>query len=170
MANVIGIDYHTDTKDWSDALERMVRRIDEATAFASMEAGGVVQRKARGLLNLASHGELTFSPMPEGAPPARVSGALAASIEVHKWGADGAAVGPTTRYGRIQELGGTVHGHMRYRKMVKNPPLGPGIIEFRERFSTLPKHPYLKPATVAAVDSGDVREVYARYWWAAIEE
>lgn len=86
-----------------------------------------LQEETRRLLNQKSHAKGTQTPSAPGEPPARISGDLSESVTIQgphpTAGGYEARVGPTTRYGRIQELGGTA---------------GNG--------ATLPARPYLAPA------------------------
>jgi hypothetical protein len=163
----IEIDVTIDSDRWSAGLEAMVRRLDLATSDASLAAAKTIQFITQGKLLERAHSELTFSPAPPGAPPAAVSGALAESIDTARNGPFGAMVGPTgLPYARIQELGGTMHGHpfMVFHKYYKG-----SIVKFKRSFVRLYPHPYLAPATDEAVNSGRVRSIYEDFWSAAIE-
>lgn len=110
------------------------------------------------------HEPFTKTPAGDGAPPAAISGRLAASVLVTaEPEVLGAKVGPTDLasskngpYGRIQELGGPSEGHpMRWFEDGRWH-----AAYFRE----LPHRPYLKPATEDVVDSGLATEIYYEKW------
>lgn len=155
-----------DMKAWDAAIARMVTRLELATGDASMAAGRAIGNIARAKLAEKSHGPLSFSPAGIGEPPATVSGDLAASIRVVRTGFYTAMAGPTTRYARIQELGGDMHGHpmMEFHKLIKGR-----IIRFREEFVHLFRRPYWHPSQEQAVNSGEVEAIYAQYWAGALE-
>lgn len=168
MASIL-VTAETDSKEWSVGIANLVADIKDATANASMDAAELIGSIAKGKLHEREHGPLTFSPSPRGAgqPPATVSGDLAESIIAVSAGGTAAMVGPTTKYGRIQELGGTMEGHpfMVFTKQFADK----GIVTFKKRFVTLTPRPYLEPSTEDAVNSGRVRDIYAHWWAQAIE-
>lgn len=181
MANGIRVTTVTDSKEWSIAVGHLADIIRAYTADASLDAAEYVGSIAKAKLAEREHGPLTFSPSPPGSPPAMVSGDLAASITAVPSGGTSAMVGPTTKYGRIQELGGTMHGHMRFRKLAAWEPGSKAhadfvatfgnsaVVTFHRSIVKLPPRPYLEPATEDAVDSGRVRDIYAQWWADAIE-
>lgn len=162
----ITIEDVVDSEAWSAALDAMLARLESATGDASKSAADYIGRVAKGKLEHLGHSELTFSPSMPGEPPAMVSGALADSIISVRTGPQSAAVGPTTVYARIQELGGNMHGHpyMEFHKLYKGR-----VTKFRRGFVRLPPRPYLEPATDEAVNSGRVQDIYATHWARAIE-
>ena len=93
------------------------------------------------------HPFATKTPSAPGEPPAAISGALAGSImnePAVPIGADAflAKSGPTTRYSRIQELGGPMEGH----PMMQWHEDG---VRYRSRAHSLPPRPYMKPTLEA---------------------
>lgn len=90
-------------------------------------------------------------------PPAMITGELADSIIVDQTSPDYVDVGPVSRYGRIQELGGWMEGHpwMHWHQDGH---------EYFSRGHSLPERPYLKPATEEIIDDGTLTEIYYRHW------
>jgi phage gpG-like protein len=158
-----GIGVEVDDAAWSAALDRMIALCDEAAFNASMAAAHEIQGRTRALLTAQDHPAHTKTPSAPGSPPAAISGDLAGSVLVSDDG-DSALVGPTTVYGRIQELGGEMFGHpmMHWQEP-------PGVWHHSAHHS-LPDRPYLKPATESAVDDGTVHQIYYDHWLRAIEE
>lgn len=149
-------------KDWAAALDRMLVLCDEAAFNASMQCAHDIQDDTRALLLALHHAPHTKTPSAPGTPPAAISGALAASIFVSDDG-EWAMVGPTTDYGREQELGGPMQGH----------PMMHWLEDGRWHKSarhSLPDRPSLKPATEEFIASGRLTQVYYDHWLRAIEE
>lgn len=191
MADGIIITAEINSDAWETAINHLEDIIRVYTQDASMDAAEYIGSIAKGKLHEREHGPLTFSPSPIGAgqPPATVSGALSDSIIHVPWGTTGAMVGPTTEYGRIQELGGKMEGHpyMRFMKAQLNAGGRFSVYRdghriftgkrrgndhymvFLEQSVELTARPYLEPSTNEAVDSGRVREIYKDWWADAIE-
>lgn len=152
-----------DTAEWEAALDRMLEACRSAAKDASMAGAEAIQRETRGLLSLFPHPPGTHTYSAAGLPPGYITGELMESVIVTEDG-DYAEVGPTTAYGREQELGGPMHGHpwMHWRD-------ARGRSHFR-RFVDLPHRPYLEPATGQVVDDGELTEIYYEHWAAAIEK
>lgn len=156
------IEATTDDAAWAAALDRMIVLCDEASFNASHEAAVEIQDRTRALLTAQHHAPHTKTPSAPGSPPASISEALAGSIFVSDDG-DAWEVGPTTDYGREQELGGPMKGGpMRWQEP-------PGVWHSSYEHS-LPGRPYLKPATESAIDDGTVHQIYYDHWLRAIEE
>ncbi len=101
-----------------------------------------------------SHAFATKTPSARGEPPAAISDALAASVmndPAVPIGDDAylAKSGPTTRYSRIQELGGWMEGHplMHWRE---------DGVQHWSAGHELPERPYVKPTLDAEVASGSL--------------
>lgn len=115
----------TGAKGAIDALGLILTAGVAAATPAALAMGEAVAREARAQLSRSSHQAGTPSPSPPGEPPAMVTGRLRDSVSVQTLGEGVVQVGATTRYARIQELGGTS---------------GPGGA------TELPSRPYLIPA------------------------
>lgn len=138
---------------------------------ANLDAAQIVRSRTRNLLLAVSHAPYTRTPSPPGAPPAAISGTLAASVQASHDG-DDAIVGPTATassyrgpYGRFLELGG---------EHVASSPAGMHWFEDGQwhRAFAIGKapRPYLKPATDAAIADGSISRVYYDHWLRAQEE
>lgn len=151
-----------DTAAWEAALDRLIVLCHEAAFNASLDAAQDIQTRTQALLLAREHKAHTKTPSAPGTPPAAISGVLAASIRVSDDG-ESAFVGPTTDYGRIQELGGTMHGHplMHWQEP-------PGVWHSSAEHD-LPERPYLKPATDSAIEDGTVERIYYDAWLKAIQ-
>lgn len=150
----IGVEF--DTADWEDALDALIEECRAAGHDASVEGAHAIQRETRALLSLYPHPPFTKTPSEPGDPPGFISGALMDSVLVSEDG-EYAEVGPTTDYGRIQELGGGMHGHP-YMRYVED-----GRVHYRA-YVELPERPYLKPATDQVVEDGELTDIYYRAW------
>jgi hypothetical protein len=186
----------TDDVAWQQGIDRLIVTLGIYTGDASLDAAELISAITKGKLAERQHGPLSFSPSPYGSPPAMVSGDLLESVTAARSGGTSAMVGPTGGHGRtgdyarIQELGGDMEGHPYMRFIKEFPGRGTGSFTvkrdgsvifvggrrgnvartlFLESFISLAPRPYLKPATDEAVDSGRVRDIYARYWAEAIE-
>ena len=146
-----------DTADWEAALDEMVRACIDAGREASVEGAKEIQDRTQESLTRLSHAPHTKTPSAPGDPPAAISTDLAVSVVVDESNPDYVDVGPTTDYGRIQELGGPMHGHpyMHWREDGR---------WHRARLVELPERPYLKPATDDVIDSGELLDIYYRHW------
>lgn len=143
------------------ALDELLARVQAAMPGAAHDSAEVVQGITQLELGALWHPPHTKTPSPPGAPPAAISGELAASVLVTDDG-DSAFVGPTTEYGRIQELGGYMEGHpmMHWQEP-------PGVWH-HSRGHSLPDRPYLKPALEASLP--DIERIYEDAVARAIEE
>lgn len=140
---------------------------------ANYDAATDIQRRTKALLWRLHHAPETKTPSPIGAPPAMISGRLAASIQVEHDGED-AIVGPTSwassyngPYGRFLELGGphiahNITGEMWWRENGRLYHKGPVIGKTGR--------PYLKPATEDAISSGEITRTYYDHWLRAQQE
>lgn len=110
-------------------LAAIVAREVEATPDAVEQVLQRVARQEKTLLSLGWHERGTPTGSAPGSPPWRISGALMGSVFVEPARPSGAfswsgRVGPTSRYGRIHELGGnTGRGHRTY--LPPRPHLAP---------------------------------------------
>ena len=143
------------------ALDDLLRLCQEAAYNAALDSADDVRERTQALLLSREHPPFTKTPSPPGTPPAAISGALAASVIVTDDG-ESAFVGPTTDYGRIQELGGEMHGHpmMHWQEP-------PGVWH-HSRGHSLPDRPYLKPALESALPR--IEEIFVDAIARAIEE
>jgi hypothetical protein len=134
--------------------------------MANLDAAEEIQGRTRDLLTRVSHAPFTFTPSPPGAPPAAISGVLAASVQAEHDGED-AIVGPTRAassyngpYGRFLELGGehSAHNSTGYMHWLEDGAWW--------RMTEIAKEgrPFLKPATDDAVHSGAVHQIYWDHW------
>lgn len=129
------------------ALNKRGAAVGTATVAATRESAELVEHVAFSNLARQSHPPHTPTPSRPGDPPATISGALAESLHVEGPAAVGAGVfarvGPTSPYGRIQELGGTA---------------GWG--------AQLPARPYLWPAVRDSLPA--INAIYREAWTAAL--
>lgn len=134
-----------DTSDSADALRALMKAIPAVVSQTTMEAAHLAELAAKNWLRKSSHPKGTVTPAQAGEPPSLVTGALFRSIRVTgpilAPGTVASAVGPTIKYGRIQELGGKT---------------GRGLK------TTLPKRPYMKPSTLEALP--DIEANYRLQW------
>lgn len=106
-----------------------IGKAEELTRVATVTGISLVERAAKNQLRTTSHTKKTPTPSSPGQPPSLISGELMRSVTVR--GPTGGAgiwsgsVGPTSIYGRIQELGGVTGRH---------------------HATTLPARPYMEPA------------------------
>ena len=145
------------------ALDRLISLVDEAAFSASKDSATEIQGRTRGLLLARRHPFSTQTPSPPGTPPAAISGELAASVIVSDDG-ETAEVGPTTDYGRIQELGGYMKGHPF---MYWQEP--PGVWH-KSAGHRLPGRPSLKPAAESAIDDGSIERIFVDHVARALAE
>lgn len=107
--------------------------VEAATFAATAEAAEVAQSAAERHLQLLSHAPRTPTPSAPGSPPATITGALSESLHIEGPAAIAgralARLGPTSPYGRIQELGGTAGWGAR---LPARPYLGPALRDSRE--------------------------------------
>ena len=143
--------------------------MEAAGLEADLEAAELIGRLTRGYLATFSHPPATQTPSGPGMPPAWITGRLAASVRA-SMGADSAMVGPTSAassyngpIGRALELGHDYVAHNRtgYMHWFQDGRW------WKAREVTHPPHPFLKPMTELAANSGMVTEIYARRWAAA---
>jgi len=128
-------------------LDTRAAAIETATYVATTEVTEVVLSATERHLTRLSHAPGTPTPSAPGSPPATISGALAESLHVEGPAVIGgrvlARLGPTTVYGRIQELGGVA---------------GWG--------AQLPARPYLWPAVRDSLPA--IEFIYREAWTAAL--
>ena len=143
------------------ALDALVARVQDAARGAAHDSAEEVQKTTQGLLTALEHPFSTKTPSPPGSPPAKISGDLAGSVLVTDEG-DSSFVGPTTDYGRIQELGGYMQGHpmMHWQEP-------PGVWHHSAGHD-LPERPYLKPALEESLP--EIERIYEDAVARAIEE
>jgi phage gpG-like protein len=135
-----------DSKAWQAAVDKWEVLARAEGAKASRDGAEAVKTATAGLASIYTHKRGTKTPSPPGDPVGRISGALVGSLLVTDEGDMTSAVGPTTRYGRVQELGGATGGWW------------PG---------TLPDRPYLRPGTKLVIVSGILSRIYVEHWAAA---
>lgn len=143
------------------ALDELVKLVQEAAFNATLDSAQEVKDQTQLLLSFEWHAPFTKTPSPPGSPPASISGELAASVLVTDDG-ESAFVGPTTDYGRIQELGGFMQGHpmMHWQEP-------PGVWH-HSRGHSLPERPYLKPALEESLPK--IEDIFTNAVAKAIEE
>jgi phage gpG-like protein len=135
------------------ALDELLVLVHGQISDAATEVATEIQDRVQTVLLSRDHPPHTKTPSFPGTPPAAITGELAASVVVTPDGLS-AFVGPTTAYGRIQELGGDMHGHpmMHWQE-------GPGVWH-HSRAHSLPDRPYLGPVADFMVLSGNVTVIY----------
>lgn len=139
-----------DTSAWERDIEELRTRLNEATRRGVNDGLALIENETKRTLMLRSHPKGTKTPSRPGQPPAMISGHLARSVRSEpavmvargRWSG---RVGPTTVYGRIQELGGLAGRHHRSR---------------------LPARPYLNPASGRM--KARVRRQFIARWGEAI--
>lgn len=126
-------------------LLEAVGRADELTKVATVTGLAILERGAKEKLRKTSHTKRTPTPSSPGSPPSLISGALMRSVTtrgpVGGGGTWTGSVGPTTIYGRIQELGGVTGRHHAV---------------------TLPARPYMKP--LLEESKPELHGVYTTAW------
>lgn len=125
--------------------------VSAATKRSTTKSIHLVEREVKRYLRTYTHPKGTPTPSPPGGPPAMITGNLIRSQKVTstrklREGVYGARTGPTARYGRAQELGGRVG---------------------RDHRTTLPKRPFQKPVTRAALRR--IRGIYRDAWREALK-
>lgn len=143
------------------ALDELLAHVKDAVSHAAHDSADEVKKTTQELLTALEHPFATKTPSPPGAPPAMISGDLAGSVLVTDAG-DTAFVGPTTDYGRIQELGGFMQGHPMMHWM--EPP---GVWHHSAGHD-LPERPYLKPALLESLP--EIERIWEDAVARAIEE
>lgn len=147
-----------DTGDWIRSLDLLLYLYERASHDASVEGAEAIQRETKAELSIFPHPPHTKTPSSPGLPPGFITGELMASVRVDDHpGADYVEVGPTTDYGRIQELGGHMTGHP-FMRWFENGRW------YRSRGHDLPARPYLLPATETVVDGGELTGIYYKHW------
>jgi hypothetical protein len=139
-------------------IGRFIAVADPGAEAAANEMADAFKPVVQRVLLSRSHAFATKTPSPPGSPPAAISGELAASI-MNTPAIGGGAVwesksGPTTRYGRIQELGGVMTGHPTMHWWED------GVPHWSHQHS-LPPRPYLAPTVDAMADSGELGDAAA---------
>lgn len=133
------------------ALRRSVVEVEAATRTATAQAAQLVKNEMQKQLRLTTHPKGTPTPSAPGEPPALVTGQLRRSIRVQTLkiapGVYQAKIGPTTVYGRVQELGGATGRGGR---------------------TNLPARPYVKPTEAAMVGSDRLAAFFRDKWRAAM--
>jgi hypothetical protein len=135
----------TGLAEWRAALHKKGSAVNLATRKATTKSAHIVERAVKRELSRYPHSPGTPTPAPPGGPPGLVTGTLRRSERVtparrHAAGVWSAMAGPTTDYGRAQELG------------------------YRPR--RLPARPYQKPATRAQL--ANIRRIYRDAWAEAL--
>ena len=143
-------------------IEGFVVRVPGAAEAAANAMADVFRPAVQAVLTARSHGFSTKTPSAPGTPPAAISGALAASMmnepAVMTGPADAMArSGPTTRYSRIQELGGPMVAHSPRGMRWQEPP---GVWH-RSMAHSLPARPYMKPTLETQASDGTLRDAAA---------
>lgn len=114
------------------ALLTAVGRADELTRVATVAGLAEIDRSIKEQLRKTSHQKGTRTPSAPGDPPSLITGNLMRSMALRgPVGGDGrysGAVGPTSVYSRIQELGGLC-GRGRRVRLPARPYVKPGLVE-----------------------------------------
>ena len=133
-------------------LDGFAARAPLGAEAAANAMADVFKPAVQSVLLARRHAFATKTPSAPGEPPAAISGALAGSMmneAAVPVGDDAflAKSGPTTKYSRIQELGGFMKGHplMHWHE--------DGVAHWSEGHD-LPRRPYMKPTLAAEVQSG----------------
>ena len=133
----------TGVSAFKDAINAHIARQMAATRTAVAKGAHTIEAKAKDELTSSSHPKGTPTPASPGEPPSLITGTLRRSVRVQGPTGDGqtftASVGPTTVYGRIQELGGWA-GHSSY----------------------LPPRPYMKPAVEKSAE--ELKALFREAW------
>lgn len=145
---------------WSAAVDEWLILAADEGHKAGQGGAQAIQRVSREKLG-RWHAPYTKTPSGPGEPPASITGQLAASFIVVEDGDDW-LVGPTTDYGREQELGGPMHGHAYMNFFWE------GEWHHRELVE-LPARPTLLPATEEVIFTGEITDIYAAHWLIAQE-
>lgn len=110
------------------ALARILAERQAATRQAVARGAHLIEAQAKLELSRSSHPPGTPTPAAPGRPPSLISGGLRRSIRVDgphgrssRWEA---TIGPSIRYGRIQELGGRAG---RGARLPPRPYMRPGL-------------------------------------------
>lgn len=152
-------------------FDELAARVNAATDAAVDDVLEFIDDATTAALSLLEHPPFTPTPSAPGEPPARIGGALAASMEpTRDPGGDGVysgRIGPTAVYARIQELGGTIvpRGHPYLSWLTLGDD---GLM--RRVFAhevTLPPRPYLKPTVENSKDA--VRDIFKTAWDDALD-
>ena len=149
------------------AIGRLEGAANPGAEAAANAMAAIFKPAVQSVLLARSHAFSTQTPSQPETPPAAISGALAgsmlndAAIEIapETWRSRS---GPTTRYGRIQELGGWMPGHpmMHWQQP-------PGIWHHSTGHA-LPPRPYLQPALSKLAGDGTLTEAAAEGFGAAL--
>lgn len=131
--------------EFAAALDALQQRLHSGTRKATGDGIKLLQRRATARLSRYYHPPGTPTPSPAGEPPARISGDLRGSLSptgpVPTGDGYSGSLGPTSRYGRIQEIGGQAG---------------------RNHSVTLPPRPYLDPTVQDS--RNDLRRLYIEAW------
>lgn len=131
--------------EFKAAIDGHIARQLAATRVAVGKGAHLIEEKAKLELTTSSHKKGTPTPSAPGEPPSLVSGTLRRSVTVQgptSFGAGfTASAGPTSIYGRIQELGG---------------------VTGRNHATTLPARPYMAPAVDAA--GPELQSLFREAW------
>jgi len=144
--------------------DRAATRAPVAAATAAGKAG---ETKVKMVLQLRTHEAGTPTPSPKGAPPAKVSGDMARSVQrvPTALAGVGRAVtmwGPTVIYGPVHEYGATVTAR-------NFPQLGNPEVGFFGPQVKIPKRPFMAPSTRRLIESGMWTRVTGTAFVAALE-
>lgn len=132
----------TGLSEFKGAMAGVVARKMAATGVATATGAHLIEAKVKQRLTSSSHRKGTPTPSSPGEPPSLVSGTLRRGVMVNGPTSTGAgftaSIGPTSVYGRIQELGGDT-GH-----------------------STLPARPYMAPGV--SDSQADLTAIFRAAW------
>ncbi|HET9893706.1 MAG TPA: hypothetical protein VFQ44_01985 [Streptosporangiaceae bacterium] len=127
---------------------------------AATAAGRAGETATKMALQLYTHTEGTPTPSPPGSPPAKISGALARSMQrtptvLPRPGVAESTYGPTAVYGIVHEFGMTIHstGPWPLRNTATGQVFG--------RQVTIPQRAFMRPTVAKLAESGFLAEVIA---------
>lgn len=154
--------------DAAPAIAAFGRRAVIGAEMAANEMADVFRSGVRGEMRVG-HFLHTRTPSPRGAPPAWISGDLKNSLVNEPALPVGPASflsrsGPTVRYSRIQELGGTMTAHSPKGMRWQEPP---GVWH-RSMEHDLPERPYMLPAHDRMIADGTLHDAAVAAFAAAI--
>lgn len=154
--------------DLAVTLRRMrARAAGPAVKAAATAAGRGGETATKMALQLTTHSAGTPTPSAPGAPPSKISGQLARSMQraptvVAGPGLASSTYGPTVIYGIVQEFGMTIT--VRSKQVLANTEtgqvFGPTV--------TLPPRPFMRPTAVKFAESGMLAKLAGEAFTAAL--
>lgn len=144
------------------------RAARSAPVAAATAAGRTGETAVKVVLTKRTHQAGTPTPSPKGSPPAKISGELARSVQRTPTASIGAGraettYGPTVIYGVVQEFGMPIT--VKRKRVLAN-------VETGQVFGThvyVPPRPFMRPTTVALIESGMLAKAMTAAFLAALE-